>query len=158
MSVLKRNLLKNSIANGGLKIVTLLHSLLLVPFFISNWGLAYYGEWLTLTVIPTVLSLSNLGIGTAACNRFVLHYGAGTKKKAEDVFKTGFAIVTLALVCGVAISAFVLFVLNEFEAFDKSLIQKEEAIWAVSLLVLARLIAFYNPLYLGRFVAARKAL
>ena len=135
----------------------MLDSLLLVPFFIYNWGVAYYGEWLTLTMIPTVLSLSNFGFGTAVSNRFVLNYGSKAKKKAEDIFKTGFALVTIALVCGIIISAIALFVLNEFEVFEKSLIQKEEAIWAVSLLILARLIGFYNPLFSGRYVAARKA-
>ena len=157
MNIIKKNLLKNSLATGTQKVVALMDSLLLVPFFISNWGVAYYGEWLTLTVIPTVLSLSNLGIGTAASNRFVLNYGAETKKKAEDIFKTGFAIVTFVMICGIVISAFVLFILNEFEVFEKSLIQKEEAIWAISLLILARLIGFYNPLFFGRFVTARRA-
>ena len=119
MNIIKKNLLKNSLATGTQKVVALMDSLLLVPFFISNWGVAYYGEWLTLTVIPTVLSLSNLGIGTAASNRFVLNYGAETKKKAEDIFKTGFAIVTFVMICGIVISAFVLFILNEFEVFEK---------------------------------------
>ena len=157
MGTLKKNLLKNSIATGSRKAVLMLDSLLLVPFFIYNWGVAYYGEWLTLTMIPTVLSLSNFGFGTAVSNRFVLNYGSKAKKKAEDIFKTGFALVTIALVCGIIISAIALFVLNEFEVFEKSLIQKEEAIWAVSLLILARLIGFYNPLFSGRYVAARKA-
>ena len=88
MGTLKKNLLKNSIATGSRKAVLMLDSLLLVPFFIYNWGVAYYGEWLTLTMIPTVLSLSNFGFGTAVSNRFVLNYGSKAKKKAEERAKS----------------------------------------------------------------------
>ena len=87
---LKKNLIKNGIASALQKGVKVAEQLLLVPFFINAWGAAYYGEWLTLTIIPTMLGFSDLGFGSAACNSFVLKYAAGDKKGAADTAKSGF--------------------------------------------------------------------
>lgn len=73
---LKKNLLKNGLATVFQKLIRVFEQLALVPFFISAWGAAYYGEWLTLTIFPTIIGLSDLGIGSAAANTFVLRYGA----------------------------------------------------------------------------------
>jgi len=48
---LKKNLLKNGLASAVQKIIKIAEQLLLVPFFISAWGAAYYGEWLTLPLL-----------------------------------------------------------------------------------------------------------
>ena len=71
---LKKRLLKNGLASVFQKGVRVLEQLFLVPFFITAWGAAYYGEWLTLTIIPSVIAFSDLGFGTASANSFVLSY------------------------------------------------------------------------------------
>ena len=68
---LKKRLVNNGLASILQKGVRVLEELFLVPFFISAWGAAYYGEWLTLTIIPSVIAFSDLGFGTAAANSFV---------------------------------------------------------------------------------------
>ena len=73
----RRNILSNGLANILSKTVRVAEQLLLVPFFLSAWGAAYYGEWLTLTIIPSVLAFAELGVGTSSCNAFVLSYSAG---------------------------------------------------------------------------------
>ena len=65
---LKRNLLENSFASFFQKGVIVLDKLFLVPFFIQYWGVEYYGEWLTLTIVPSFLAFSQLGFGNAASN------------------------------------------------------------------------------------------
>ena len=156
-SLLKGNIFRNGIATVFQKLSKVLEQLLLVPFFISAWGVAYYGEWLTLTIIPTVLAFSDLGFSTAAANSFVLKFTSGAKKDASDVFKTGVFLTTLTIFCGILLSIFTLFILNEFNIFDKSLINKHDAIWSISILILARLINFYSQLFTSRFIAIRKA-
>lgn len=154
---LKKRLLHNGIASIFQKVVRVLEQLFLVPFFITAWGAAYYGEWLTLTIIPSVMAFSNLGFGSAAGNSFVLSYTSGQKQKAADISKTGMFIITVMVLVGMLLSALVIFVLDYFHVFDKSLINSQEAIIAVSILILAQLLMFYLQLVEAYYRAAQKA-
>lgn len=154
---LKKRLFSNGIASVLQKGVRVLEQLFLVPFFITAWGATYYGEWITLTIIPSVIAFSNLGFGTAAANGFVLSYAMGNKQEAADISKTGMDIITLMISIGMLISFIVLWILDSFNIFDKSLIEKQEAILAVSILILSSLFSFYNQMSEAYFRAAQKA-
>jgi len=154
---LKKNIFHNSIANIFQKIVRILEQLLLVPFFIASWGASYYGEWLTLTIIPSILVFSDLGFGSAAANGFVLRYASGDKQGAADILNTGFRIVSYAVILGIVLSIAVLFSGTYWGWFEKSLIPANDAVKAVSFMMAARLISFYNQLFSANFIAARKA-
>ncbi len=154
---LKKNLLKNGLASTLQKGIRVLEQLFLVPFFISAWGAEYYGEWLTLTIIPSVLAFSELGFGTAASNTMVLRYAAGDKQGAANIARSGFWMVTGLIVAGHLISAIAIILLKHFDIFDKSIIDAQDAIIAVSLMISARLFNFYRQLYDGYFRAARRA-
>ncbi|WP_256003311.1 lipopolysaccharide biosynthesis protein [Pedobacter deserti] len=153
----RSNLFKNGIATGIQKAVRVLDQLALVPFFISAWGAAYYGEWLTLTIIPSVLAFSDLGFGSAAASSFVLKYASDDKQGAANVFRSGFAIISCMITFGVLVSVMALFVLDHYKVFDKSLIDSKDTILAVSILIGARFIGFYSQLFESQFRAARKA-
>ena len=154
---LKRRLLNNGLASIFQKGVRVLEQLFLVPFFISAWGAAYYGEWLTLTIIPSIIGFSDLGFGTAAANSFVLNYASGDKKRAANTSVTGMYIITVMILIAMILSAIAILVLNSFKVFDKSLINGTEAIIAISVLILARLLNFYNQLIESYYRAAKKA-
>lgn len=156
MSV-KKKIINNGIASTLQKGVKVAEQLLLVPFFISAWGAAYYGEWLTLTIIPSVLGLSELGFGTATCNSFVLKYASGDKEGAANVAKTGFVIISVMVLMFILLSFVTIYLLNFNGVFDKTLIDKNQAIISVSFLLLARIMGFYMPLYESHFRAARRA-
>lgn len=154
---LKKNIFKNSFAtliNKGIKIA---EQLMLVPFFITAWGAAYYGEWLTLTIIPSIIGFSDLGFGTAASNSFILKYACGNKQKAANISKSGFFSVHVIVLTAMLLSFGVIGVLNYFNVFDKSIIPKQDAILAVIFLMFARVLGFYQPLNEAYFRAARKA-
>lgn len=154
---LKSNLFKNGIATALQKLVRVFEQLMLVPFYITAWGAAYYGEWLTLTILPSLLAFSDLGIGSAAANSYVLKYVSGNYQGAADSGKSGKTLVTYCVLGSVVIGAITLFVMNYFHLMDKSLIPKNDAMTAVSLMMLARLIDFYQQLYEGYYRAVRRA-
>lgn len=154
---LKKRLLHNGFASILQKGVRVLEQLFLVPFFITAWGAAYYGEWLTLTIIPSVIAFSDLGFGTAAANSFVLSYAAGDKQKAADISTTGMYIVSIMVGVAMLLSLLIIFILNYFNVFDKALINSQEAIIAVSILILARLLNFYSQLIEAYYRSAQKA-
>lgn len=154
---IKKRILKNGIASVLNKLVRVAEQLLLVPFFISSWGAAYYGEWLTLTTIPTFLAFSDFGFGTAAANSFVLTYAKGEKPQANNIFKTGFYSVLFVMILLFLLGSIVIFSAEKFNIFDKLLINKNEAILSVSFLILARLMDFIYPFADSIFRAMQKA-
>lgn len=156
MSV-KKNILKNGLATAIAKSLRIVEQLVMVPFFISQWGAEYYGEWLTLTIIPSLMSFSDLGFGTSAANKFLLQYASGDKKGAADTAKSGIFIISLVVTVGILFSLILILTLDYFHIFDKSLIERKDAIWSLLFLMIARILNFYNQFYEAYFKAARKA-
>ncbi|WP_282143461.1 lipopolysaccharide biosynthesis protein [Cellulophaga baltica] len=154
---LKKRLVNNGLASILSKGVRVLEQLFLVPFFIAAWGAAYYGEWITLTIIPSVMAFSNLGFGSAAANSLVLTYASGNKQKAANICKTGFYIITIMVLIAIVLGAIAIYVLDIFHVFDKSLIDSQDAILAVSILIIARLLNFYDQLIESFYRAAQRA-
>lgn len=158
---MKNNIVKGIIGNGlaqiTLKVIRVLEQLLLIPFFLSAWGAAYYGEWITLSIIPTVLTFTNFGFGSAVSNSFVLAYTGGDKQKAADINKNGILVVGGSIVIGGIITAVILLGGSYFHVFENSLIPIHEAILAIALLMTGRLISFYHLLIEGYYRGARKA-
>lgn len=131
--------------------------LLLVPFFLTSWGAAYYGEWLTLTIIPSVLAFSDLGFGSAASNAFVLAYASGDKDKASNIFKTGLYITSGTVVLGILLSLCIMLFAYYTGLLNKSLIPAYDSIVALILLMATRLINFYGQIIEALFRAKRRA-
>lgn len=157
MSTLKKKIINNGISTTLQKGVRILEQLILVPFFISSWGAAYYGEWLTLTIIPSVLAFSDLGLGSAAANSFVLKYSGGYKQEAANIARTGFIVITMAIVAGLTLGTIGLGVTTHFGWLQHSLIPTNQAIIALSFIMLATVLSFYMQIFEAYFRAARKA-
>ena len=154
---IKKNILKNGIATVIAKSFRILEQLLLVPFFIASWGPGYYGEWLTLTIIPSMMAFSDLGFGTSAANRFLLQYAAGDRQGAANTSRSGVFLISLVVAGGIILSAVLIFILQKLSVFDKSLIPAKDAVWALFFMMSARVITFYNQFYEAYFRAARRA-
>lgn len=154
---IKRNIFFNGIANVLQKTVRIADQLLLVPFFLVHWGAEYYGEWLTLSIIPSVLAFSDLGFGTSAGNAFVLAHSGKDYQKASNIYQTGFVIITASILLGIVVSAVFMLVANLSGVLAKSIIQPQDAIWALIFMMGSRLVNFYNQLYEAMFRCKHKA-
>ena len=152
-----RGIFNNGVANITQKILRVLDQLLLIPFFLKSWGAAYYGEWLTLTIIPSILAFSDLGFGSAVSNSFILAYASGDKQKAANLSKSGLLIISCSICIGALLTIGVLLVGKHIHLFEKSLIPIKEAMTAVTFLMIAKLFSFYNQLIEGYYRGARKA-
>lgn len=156
MGVVK-GIISNGFANIVQKLVRIADQLLLVPFFLTHWGGETYGEWLTLTIIPSVLAFSDLGIGSSVSNSFVLAYASGDKQKSANINKSGFLITSISVFLGVLLTALVVTICVRFNLFDKSHIQAHDAMFAVIFMMAAKLLSFFNQIVEGYFRAVRKA-
>ena len=158
---MKSNIAKGIIGNGlaqiVLKVIRILDQLLLVPFFLTAWGPEYYGEWITLSIIPTILGFTSFGFGTASSNSFVLAYTAGDKQKAANLNKSGILVIFCSIIAGGVLTLATLWSGKHFNLFEKSIIPATEAITAIALLMAGRLITFYHQHIEGFFRVKRKA-
>ena len=57
--------------------ISLIAQLLLPPIFLRNYGIAAYGEWLTLTAAVVYLSTLNFGLPTFANNQVAIFHNSG---------------------------------------------------------------------------------
>lgn len=150
-------IIKNGAASVFQKLVRVLDQLLLIPLFLSEWGVAYYGEWLTISIIPSVLALSDLGIGTAVGNSFTLRYLSNSKNEAADILKSGLYITSCVIVCVFALLLIVMSVCNIFNAFDDLCVDYKTTLTTILFLMGARLIVFYTHIAGGFYRAVRMA-
>lgn len=153
----KKTIILNGLGQMGNRLVRIAEQLLLVPFFLAVWGAAYYGEWLTISIIPSVLAFSDLGFGTAVSNSFVIAYSADEKKKAADYYITGLIIITLTVLLGVLLSIIAIYGAWKMDILEKSVISPAEIMISLAFLMASRLTSFYMQLFEGFFRAKHKA-
>lgn len=156
-SKLAKGIIGNGLAQIILKVIRILDQLLLVPFFLVAWGDAYYGEWLTLSIIPSILSFSDFGVGSAAGNSFVLAYTAGDRQQAANIRKCGIFVISCTIIGGLLLTFVVLFVCNSLKVFEKTIIPGNDGMVAVLLLMTAKLLMFFHHLLDSYFRSVRKA-
>lgn len=152
-----KGILNNGLANIAQKIIRILDQLLLVPFFLTAWGASYYGEWLTLSIVPSILAFSDLGFGSAVANGFVLAYASGDKQKAVNLQRSGFWIITASVLLGALLTALVIVIGDYAGWFHKSAIDAQDAILAVTLMMASKLVSFYSQIAEGFYRGARRA-
>lgn len=144
---IKQRILKNSVASLLDKISKVTEQLLLVPFFILCWGVEYYGDWITLTILPTFFALANLGFGTATGNTFVLKYGADDKQNAANTVKTGLYVMHIGIFLIVLFSLIVLEILGYFDVFSNLKMSAYDAKWSVFFMFASAVVTFYLAIF-----------
>jgi len=102
-------LAKSGGANSLVFVIRVLTQLTLVPLFISQWGLALYGEWLLLTAVPAYLVLADFGFVDASSNELA-RKACGDDQVATKKFYSRFAAYfqrwSLVLALIISLSAF----------------------------------------------------
>ncbi len=150
-------LLKNGVASLLSQSMRVLDQLVLIPFFLTSWGAAYYGEWITLTIIPAVLSFSDFGFSSSAGNFFVLSYSAGNYDEAYAINKTGKRLLLNFMLIAMSFTIFIVLICYFMDVFKLSVINEKEAIIAITILIFARLLRFNSHFYYSYFRASRRA-
>ena len=156
MSITK-GIIHNGIANITQRAIRILDQLILVPFFLTAWGAEYYGEWLTLSIIPSILAFSDLGFGSAVCNGFVLAYASGNKQQAANLYKSGIWVISTTILLGTILTATIVMTGYYAGWFAKSVITASDAMLAVTIMMTSKLILFYTQLAEGFYRGARRA-
>jgi O-antigen/teichoic acid export membrane protein len=75
-------------------VVTAIIQLGTVPLLLHTWGAAKYGDWLLLSAVPSYLSLSDIGFGTASGSDMTMRVAAGDREGALRTFQSSWALLT----------------------------------------------------------------
>ncbi len=100
---MRKRLIQGIGANFLAQIITLATRVLLVPLFLTVWGVKVYGEWLLLTSVVAYLSLTDLGGQLYIINRLTQAYALGDLPQFRKILHTGlalFLILPLAVFLG----------------------------------------------------------
>jgi len=157
MATTKRHIIFTGLANLLYKTARIADQLLLVPFFLSIWGAAYYGEWLTLSAIPSILAFADLGFGSATSNAFVLNYSGGNKQLSANYFSTGLKLVTISVVLGILLTVIAVTIAWWAGWLDKSLIEPSDVILSITFLMATQFVRFYIQVFEAFYRTTHKA-
>lgn len=154
---LANRLLGLSAANAAQRAIMLANQLAVIPFFLSAWGTAYFGDWIVLTTVPSMIAFSDIGIGSATSATFVLRYlkqdfaGATRALIAGMIFTGSVSVIVIAALCvGLAVAV-------PCGAFASISIPTGEAVFALIVLCCSTLCGLFASLFDGIYRADRRA-
>lgn len=75
--------------------VNLFSQIVLVPFFISHWGIDLYGDWIALTAISGFFSMSDIGLNTVTANAYSIAYNGGNAKECDSLLANNVILILL---------------------------------------------------------------
>ena len=84
----------NSFGQG----IIVLTQLLSLPLYLHFWDMSRYGMWLMISALPTYVSMTDVGMVTAAGTRMTMDMARGSVDAANAVFQSAFAF--MLIVCG----------------------------------------------------------
>lgn len=100
MSSLLQRAFRGVGASAVQQAMTILIQVAAVPILLSHWGVGVYGAWLILSAVPSYLSLTDFGFGTAASNQMAMRYARGDMDGARASFSASIALAaSSAAIC-----------------------------------------------------------
>jgi O-antigen/teichoic acid export membrane protein len=79
---------RNTLSGIYAQVVQLVIQVISVPVLVQHWGLAGYGVWVLLFTVPQMLSMADLGIGTAGGNAMQAATARGESGRALRIYAT----------------------------------------------------------------------
>lgn len=88
---------RNLAASVADRLLAAVKQIVLVPVLLHAWGVDYYGVWIMLTAVPTILALSNLGMGTASAVELSHRIAAGKEESVKSLLATAMGMIALVM-------------------------------------------------------------
>ena len=115
--------------------------LVLPPIFLHQYGVATYGEWLTLTATVSYLGTLNFGLQTFANNQVAIHYNRGEIEQAHTLQSTALLLL-LTIISSAALVTAIVFILpiNLWLGLKTNAITVSATVYLLGLQILARIL------------------
>lgn len=93
-SPIKKNVTANLFGVG----VQLLNQIVLVPFYVLFWGNELYSDWIVISALSTMFSVSDLGLNSVIQNRFSIKLSEGSHKECNSLLMVNYVLVGAILI------------------------------------------------------------
>lgn len=93
-SPIRKNILANFYGIG----IILFQQILLIPFYIFYWGDELYSDWIVLSALSALFSMSDGGLNTVIQNRFVIKYAAKDYEECKTLMCDNILIITIVFI------------------------------------------------------------
>ena len=75
--------------------INLLNQIVLVPFYIIYWGNELYSDWIVISSLTAIFSMSDVGLNNVIQNRFSIKYSEGDMEECNALLSCNYVIVTI---------------------------------------------------------------
>lgn len=142
-SPIRKNILANFYGIG----VVLFQQIILIPFYISYWGDELYSDWIVLSALSSLFSMSDGGLNTVIQNRFVIKYAEKNYEECKSLMCDNILIITVMFAVCIG-AVFLFFHLYDITTFlSIHILSKNEA----QCIFIALLCNIFFSLYTGIF-------
>ena len=151
MKTLKNIIFKNYTSltvNHGINIF--IH-LVFVPLFLTFWKLDIYADWILISTIPGLLSISHFGLTAYGSNLIVIAYKQNKKNKANAVFQNIFYFVSVFIFSLCLILLLLNYIFDFQKIFDIASVKKNEFYLVIIFVVLKYLLLSNSNFLSGLF-------
>lgn len=153
VSAIKKNIIANLFGVG----VNLLNQIVLVPIYIVYWGNDLYADWLVLTSITVIFSMSDVGLNSVIQNRFAISLSQNRSQECNSLLSTNVTIVTSIFVLSLAFMGIFVSCVNLVECLGLHTINRREANIIVFLIVIRVFITMYSQIKNAVYRAKHKS-
>lgn len=93
-SPIRKNIIANFYGIG----VVLLNQIVLVPFYIVFWGNELYSDWIVISALTSIFSLSDAGLNSVIQNHFAIKMAEGNDRECRSLLASNYTIITIVAV------------------------------------------------------------
>ena len=127
---------RNIIANLFGIVVQLLNQIVLVPFYILFWGNDLYSDWIVISALTTIFSMSDVGLNNVIQNRFTIKYAEGEKDECESLLTNNFILIGVTLLFSMIGICFFITNFDITKVMNLHTLSRNDANWVFVLLIL----------------------
>lgn len=135
---------KNIAANLLGVCVNLLNQIALVPLYIIFWGNDLYADWIVLSAITVIFSMSDIGLNTVIQNRFSIKLSQNNNSECNSLLTNNFIIVSFIFSLSLIGISLYLYFVDIVSSFGLHSISRNEAGCILVLIVVRIYLGMYS--------------
>lgn len=148
---------KNIIANFYGIGVRLLNQIVLVPLYIIYWGSELYSDWIIISAMTVIFSMSDIGLNNVIQNRFSMRFAENNISECKSLLSNNILIVSVIFAIALIFTMIYLVCFDILESMGLHLLSRMEASIIFLLLVCRVFIGMYSGIENAVYLANHKA-
>lgn len=81
--------------------INLFCQVILVPFYIEQWGVDKYADWIVLSSVSSVFSMSDIGLNTVISNQFSIKMAQGDEQYCRSLLTDNYFLLLIVSLFGI---------------------------------------------------------